>query len=136
MVTVLATACSERPKSDVCRLKDELSAFLCATSRADIGGGNYRRQSSFYISDELGMRAIPNLAEILSGLSGSEAVLFVGGSNPNQTISTIGGAIAKLTDSNLRLNGATIVFVGSRSESEIVAPHFQGLGAKYVLLEE
>ena len=135
MVGLMLSACGQRPAGDVCHQKDDLSMFMCESSKNIFKGARANRFLAFYVSGEFKERAVPNLTETLLGLVGSSSQIDIGGKDSMETKKVVLGAIENLIGEEVKLNGVQVMYLGPASHRDTILASFRQLGAKILYVE-
>ena len=127
--------CSERPKGDVCHQIDDVSMFMCESSKQYFEGEKLENYLAFYVSSELKERAVPNLTETLSRLANSSSQIDIGGKDSLETRKVVLAAVENLVREDVNLNGVQVMYLGPAIHKNIISASFKQLGARILYVE-
>jgi len=122
-------ACTDRPKGDVCNLNDQLSVFMCATSKLNIYKSEIEYHQAFFVSSELGKRATPNLTEVLKKSLTQNMRIDIGGYQSNETKKVVLEALSNINKEKISLSNLYVVYFGPEKDKPLILSAFGQAGA-------
>jgi len=135
IIGLMLSACGERLADDVCQEKDDLSLFMCESSKHNFKGPRADNLLAFYVSGEHKERAVPNLAETLLELAGSSSRIDIGGIDSMETRNVVLAAIENLIGEGVNLNNVQIMYLGPASHKDVISASLRKLGAKILYVD-